>query len=271
MRLDEVLERFHDRVDIADQRQLAASVLSRSTAWVFAHDDHELDHDESERLHKQLERRAAGEPLHYLIGEREFYGRSFKVDPGVLIPRPETEHLVEAILELNLPERARVIDVGTGSGCIALTLAAERPDWDVIGADLSAEALAVAKANRAALNLDAVLLVRGDVLDGLDGTFDAVVSNPPYVADGDPHLDQGDLRYEPREALTDGADGLALIRRLVEQAFAKLKPGGWLWLEHGYGQATAVRDLLTAAGFDSVESRQDLAGIERISGGRRPG
>lgn len=271
MRLDEALRRFRDRVDLVDRRQLAASVLGRSTAWVFAHGDRELEKDEADRLQELFERRAAGEPFHYLIGEREFYGRSFRVDPAVLIPRPETEHLVETLLGLGLPECARVIDVGTGSGCIALTLAAERSAWRIIGSDVSDEALAVAESNRATLGLHSVKLARSDLLDGIEGLFDAIVSNPPYVAVGDPHLDQGDLRFEPREALTDGADGLGLIGKLVVQAFAKLNPGGWFWLEHGHDQATAVREMFHAAGFESVESRPDLAGIERISGGRRVG
>ncbi len=269
-RLEQLIDRYADRIALHEIRQLAAAVLHRSTAWVFAHGDHGLDSDEATRLDDLLARRAEGEPIHYLLGHREFFGRSFRVEPGVLIPRPETEHLVEALLALDLPAAARVIDVGTGSGCVGLTLATERPDWSVVLTDLSEAALAIAEANRRDLRTDNVSLVRADLLSGMAGPFDAVVSNPPYVAAGDPHLARGDLRFEPRTALTDEGDGLTLIRSLVAQAYERLAPGGWLWLEHGHDQAPAVRGLLAAADFNSVESRTDLAGIERISGGRRP-
>ncbi len=268
--LDALTDPYTDRIEVHEIRQLAAAALDRSTAWVFAHGDHRLTGTDADRLTDLLARRAGGEPIHYLLGEREFFGRMFRVGPEVLIPRPETEHLVEAVLALDLPAGARVVDVGTGSGCIGLTLAAERPDWSIVLTDVSEDALGIAEANRSVLRSDNATLVHSDLLSGVDGVFDAVVSNPPYVADDDPHLDQGDLRFEPRTALTDGADGLALIRSLVAQAFDRLAPGGWLWLEHGHDQAAAVRHLLNDAGYLAVESRPDLAGIERIAGGRRP-
>lgn len=270
VRLDALIEPYAGRIEVQEIRQLAAAVLDRSTAWVFAHGDHLLSESDAAQLAGLLARRADGEPIHYLLGEREFFGRMFRVGPGVLIPRPETEHLVEAVLALNLPAGARVVDVGTGSGCIGLTLAAERPDWSIVLTDVSEDALEITESNRSVFQSDNATLVRSDLLSGVDGVFDAVVSNPPYVAADDPHLGQGDLRFEPRTALTDGADGLALIRSLVAQAFDRLAPGGWLWLEHGHDQAAAVRGLLAAAGFESIESRTDLAGIERLSGGRRP-
>ncbi|MBY6203742.1 peptide chain release factor N(5)-glutamine methyltransferase [Halomonas denitrificans] len=270
VRLDAVTGPYADRIETREMRQLAAAILDRSTAWVFAHGDHRLTAAEADRLAGLLARRTDGEPLHYLLGEREFFGRPFRVGPDVLIPRPETEHLVEAVLALDLPAGARVADVGTGSGCIGLTLASERPDWSIVLTDLSDAALEVAEANRARLGNDNVRRVRSDLLSAVEGPFDAVVSNPPYIAADDPHLDRGDLRFEPRVALTDGADGLSLIRSLVAQAFERLAPSGWLWLEHGHDQAKAVRGLFAAAGFESLETRTDLAGIERISGGRRP-
>ncbi|NKI35328.1 peptide chain release factor N(5)-glutamine methyltransferase [Wenzhouxiangella sp. XN79A] len=253
----------------AEQRQLAGRILGRTTAWVFAHEDHRLAAAEAARLTALLRRRAAGEPMAYLLGRREFYGRDFEVTPDVLIPRPETEHLVEAALASTQSAKARVVDVGTGSGCIALTLAAERPDWTVIGSDLSAAALAVAERNRLQLGIDSVRWHRGDLLTGLDGPFDTIVSNPPYVAAGDPHLDRGDLRFEPQTALTDGADGLALIRRLISESRPALAPGGWLWIEHGHDQAAAVREAFEQQGYEALSSHRDLAGIERITGGRR--
>ena len=267
--LGALLERDGTSLPAAERRQLAAAALRRTTAWVFAHDDHPLPCTDADRLSRLLERRRAGEPIAYLLGVREFYGRDFVVTPEVLIPRPETEHLVEAALASTPARSARVIDVGTGSGCIALTLAAERPDWEVIGTDLSNAALDVAERNRCRLGLESVRWHRGDLLAGLDGPFDAIVSNPPYVAAGDPHLDQGDLRFEPVAALTDHADGLSLIRRLIAEAADRLAPGGWLWLEHGHDQAEVVREGLAGAGFEQVSSRCDLAGIERVSGGRR--
>lgn len=251
-----------------ERRQLAAHALERTTAWVFAHEDHRPSAERAERLVELLARRVHGEPMAYLLGRREFYGRDFEISPAVLIPRPETEHLVEVALNVLPAGTARVVDVGTGSGCIALTLACERPDWQIVGTDIAGDALAMAERNRDRLDCTNVRWHRADLLDGVDGPFDAIVSNPPYVASGDPHLDRGDLRFEPRTALTDENDGLALIRRLIGEAASRLVPGGWLWLEHGHDQAATVRELLMTAGFKAVASRRDLAGIERISGGR---
>jgi len=266
--LGTLLERNGASLPISERRHLAAHALDRTTAWVFAHEDHRPPAERAELLKILLARRARGEPMAYLLGRREFYGRDFEVSPAVLIPRPETEHLVEAALDVLPAGPARVVDVGTGSGCIALTLACERPDWHIVGTDIAGDALAVAERNRDRLDCAHVRWHRTDLLDGVDGPFDAIVSNPPYVASGDPHLDRGDLRFEPRTALTDENDGLALIRRLVDQATERLVPGGWLWLEHGHDQAATVRELLMTAGFEAVASRRDLAGIERISGGR---
>lgn len=214
-------------------------------------------------------RRASGEPVAYIIGEREFYGLIFKVTPAVLIPRPETELLVELALE-RIPADApcRVLDLGTGSGCVALAIARQRPQSRVTATDCSRDALAVASANARALDVRNVEFVRGDWFDAVAGRrFDLVVSNPPYIAAGDAHLCEGDLRFEPEGALAAGADGLECIRRIVRNAAAHLSVGGWLLLEHGYDQARACRKLLDDAGFRKMLSRCDLAGIERVSGG----
>jgi release factor glutamine methyltransferase len=222
-------------------------------------------------------RRLAGEPVAQLVGAREFFGLDFEVTPDVLIPRPETELLVEtALAALEGMARPRVLDLGTGTGAIAIAIASVRPDAQVWAVDRSAEALAVATRNALRL-LDKtrhggpLQFVRSDWYDALDPTprFDAIVSNPPYIASGDPHLSEGDLRFEPRGALTDEADGLSAIRVIVADAPSRFaERGGVLWLEHGYDQATAVRALLDEAGFAAVRSERDLAGIERISGGR---
>ncbi len=215
-----------------------------------------------------MERRAAGEPIAYLTGNCEFYGLEFRVTPAVLIPRPETELLVDLALErLPVEGRARVLDLGTGSGCIAVSLGRQRPRMEVWAADAVPAALEVARDN--ALRLGAtVRFVRSDWLADLAGErFDLILSNPPYVAAGDPHLSRGDLRFEPASALVAGEDGLNDIRRIVAAAPAHLAPGGWLLFEHGYDQAQRCRALLTAAGFGQVTSWRDLAGIERVSGG----
>ncbi len=224
-------------------------------------------------------RRAAGEPIAQLVGAREFFGLEFEVTPDVLIPRPDTEVLVEtALAAMEGIAQPRVLDLGTGSGAIAVAIASVRPDARVWAVDRSPGALAVAARNAAKL-LDparaggALTFIEGSWYDALDAAlrFDVIVSNPPYIANGDPHLDQGDLRFEPRGALTDEADGLSALRTIVEGAPARLVAGGVLWMEHGYDQAAAVRALLDARGFADVASKRDLADIERISGGRLNG
>lgn len=224
-------------------------------------------------------RRIAGEPIAQIVGAREFYGLTFDVTPDVLIPRPETELLVETVLEDIAPiPHARVLDLGTGSGAIAIAIASARPDVRVWAVDRSPGALAVAARNAAKLLTPArpggpVQCLLGDWYAGLPptlaGAFDMIVSNPPYIAAGDPHLDKGDLRFEPRGALTDEADGLSAIRTIVAGADAFLCAQGRIWIEHGYNQAAAVRGLLSAAGFMDVRSLPDLAGIDRATGGSR--
>ncbi len=250
---------------------LACRALDRDRSWLYAHGDDTVPDEALARLRGLVDDRRRGRPIAQLCGAREFYGRDFSVDERVLIPRPETELLIDLALALPLPSDARVCDVGAGSGCIALTLAAERPDWRLVAVDRSEDALAVAADNRDQLGLEHVELFAGDLLEPVaEGHFDLVVSNPPYIARLDPHLQRGDLRFEPRSALAAGADGLDVIRRLVPAALERLVPGGWLLIEHGHDQASAVRDLLERSGFDRVESRRDLAGIERVGAGMRP-
>nr|WP_066077638.1 peptide chain release factor N(5)-glutamine methyltransferase [Bergeriella denitrificans] len=231
-----------------------------------------LPADVAEKLAALQARRMAGEPMAYILGEREFYGRRFAVNPDVLIPRPETEHLVEAVLS-KLPPQGRVWDLGTGSGAVALTLALERPDAAVRASDISTGALAVAKQNAAALGA-AVEFALGSWFDvdkpSEKHSYDIIVSNPPYIEAGDAHLSTGDLRFEPQGALTDFSDGLSCIRELAQGAPDYLKAGGWLVLEHGFDQGAAARALLAAQGFTAVDTLQDLAGLDRVTLGQRP-
>ena len=235
-------------------------------AWLLAHDTDALDADGAARFEAAQVRRAAGEPVAYIVGEKEFHGLTLRVDPRVLVPRPDTETLVEWALAA-LPPGGTVLDLGTGSGAIALALQQARPDAHVTATDRSADALAVARDNAGRLDLP-VRFVQADWLQGLDGQYDLIVSNPPYIATHDPHLAQ--LVHEPIQALTAGADGLDDLRHIVAMAGARLRDGGWLLLEHGYDQASAVCALLAQHGFEQVGSRTDLAGIARCSGGRRP-
>jgi release factor glutamine methyltransferase len=237
-------------------------------AWLLAHDSDVLAPEAEQRYLDLTRRRAAGAPLAYLTGVREFYGLELQIDARVLDPRPDTETLVDWALE-RLQDLAAplVMDLGTGSGAIALAIKAQRPDARVSALDASTDALAVAQANARRLGLE-VTFDSGNWLDGVSERHDLIVSNPPYIAEGDRHLEQ--LGHEPQLALTSGPDGLNAIRAIVSQARTRLCGGGWLLLEHGWDQAPAVRALLAQAGFEDVQSRQDLAGIERCSGGRSP-
>ncbi|HQR52532.1 MAG TPA: peptide chain release factor N(5)-glutamine methyltransferase [Burkholderiales bacterium] len=245
----------------------AAACLSR--AQIAARQGDRLDGPVRRAYADLVERRSRGEPYAYLVGRREFHGLDFRVTPAVLIPRPETEILVDAVLARIGPDQdARILDLGTGSGAIAITLARLRPRAEVSATDSSAAALGVARAN--ALSLAARMrFVESDWYAGLGRErFDVIVSNPPYVAAGDPHLDRGDLRFEPRAALVGGADGLDCLRALVGGAARHLTPGGALFFEHGHDQAAACRELLEVAGFQSISTIRDLAGIERVTCGQ---
>lgn len=255
-------------VDRLDAQLLLSRHLQRPRAWLIAHEDAELSPSDATAFEAAVARRAAGEPLAYLLGEREFHGLVLHVNPAVLVPRPETEHLVDWALELAPPGR-RVADLGTGSGAIALALKHARPELELTATDASEDALAVARANAERLRLP-VRFLAGTWWTPLAGErFDLVVSNPPYIAGDDPHLPA--LTHEPRGALTPGGDGLADLRTLVAGAAAHLVPGGWLLLEHGFDQAAAVRALFEASGWQQVVTRHDLSGHERCTGGRCPG
>jgi release factor glutamine methyltransferase len=257
---------------IAEARALLAHVLAVPRERLIARPQTEVDAAQRARFDTLAARRRAGEPLAYLLGAREFYGRMLHVTPAVLIPRPETELLIDLTLNaLRDVARPRVLDLGTGSGCIAVTLALERPDARVVAVDRSEDALAVARANAQALGAR-VEFRRGEwyaALTGVASSFDAIVANPPYVARDDPHLAQGDVRFEPRAALTDEADGLTCLRAVIAGAGAFLSPGGWLAVEHGYDQASAVRRLMLEHGMQAVASHADMAGIERVTAGRK--
>ena len=266
-------------VELLDAQLLLARVLATTRTALIAHGERPLAADEHERWSAWLRRRSAGEPVAYLLGEKEFHGLVLEVSPDVLVPRPETELVVDWASELlgQLAEQARgdrdggpsVVDLGTGSGAIALALKGLHPQARVVGIDVSAAALAVAARNAARTGL-AIELVAGSWWDGAGGrSFDVALANPPYIAAGDPHL--AALRHEPMLALSPGGDGLQALRTIVGGARAHLLPGGWIVLEHGFDQGAAVRDLLARAGLAAIETRRDLAGQERATAGRRPG
>jgi release factor glutamine methyltransferase len=248
---------------------LLQAVLQVNRAWLLSHPEQSLDADQHARYMASLERRLGGEPIAYLLASREFYGLIFKVTRATLIPRPETELLVELALQ-RIPKHGtcRVLDLGTGSGGIALSIAHARPNAEVVAVDASKAALEVAQFNTQHLNLGNVRLLHSNWFGALQGErFDIIVSNPPYIAPDDAHLIQGDVRFEPPSALVSGAHGLDDIRRICAQAKSHLKSKGWLLFEHGYDQATQVRTLLQQAGFEEIFSACDLSGIERVSGG----
>lgn len=254
----------------ADAELLLLHALQQQRSWLFAHAEDELDMDVQTAYAALLERRAAGEPVAYLTGRRGFWTLDLEVSPATLIPRPETELLVELALQrLPLDAACSVVDLGTGSGAIALAIARERPRAKIIATDASAAALAVARRNAQHHAIGNVAFLHGDWLAPLAGqSFDMIVSNPPYIEAADPHLAQGDLRYEPAGALAAGRDGLDDIRRIVRDAHAHLRPDGWLLFEHGWNQGDAGRALLIDAGYAEVFTAKDLEHRDRISGGR---
>jgi release factor glutamine methyltransferase len=252
-----------------DTELLLCHCLLQPRTYLRTWPDQALTPQQEQQFLALMARREAGEPVAYLLGEREFWSLPLRVNTSTLIPRPDTELLVETALSLNLSASSRLVDLGTGTGAIALALAKEQPQWKILAVDRSAEACALAQQNAQALHL-AISVQQSDWFSALSGPFDAILSNPPYLAQTDPHLAQGDLRFEPASALVAGPDGLADLRQIIAQAPQYLKPGGWLLLEHGWQQAEAVRRLLAEAGFESISSRRDLANHERISLGQRP-
>lgn len=253
--------------DRLEAELLLVHVLDKPRSWLIAHADDELGAAQASAYAVLVQRRRDGEPVAYITGRRGFWTLELEVTPATLIPRPETELLVELALARMTPT-SRVVDLGTGSGAIALAVARECPTASVVATDASIEALAVAERNAARHGIRNVRFMHGDWLAPLAGErFELIVSNPPYIEADDPHLAQGDLRFEPASALASGTDGLDDIRRIVAQARDHLAPGGWLLMEHGWNQGTAVREVLSAAGYREVFTEQDLEQRDRISGG----
>lgn len=249
-----------------DTELLLCKVLERGRAFLYAHPETRLTDAQARAFDRLFARRLGGEPMAYILGEQEFWTLRLMVSPATLIPRPETELLVELALALVTEPAARVLDLGTGSGAIALALARERPAWQLTGVDSSTAALAVAEANRVALGLDNARFRYGDWLTGAADHHHLIVANPPYVDAADPHLARGDVRFEPRAALVAADAGMAALRAIIAGAPAHLCAGGWLLLEHGSSQGAAVRERCAVA-FREVQTWRDLAGCERVTGG----
>lgn len=250
---------------------LLAHTLQRSAAWIMAHLDDDIEAAPQQAFERAVQQRLQGTPVAYITGHRGFWTLDLEVSPATLIPRPDTETLVEAALaRIPAGQPCRLADLGTGSGAIALALATERPQAEVWAVDCSVDALQVAQRNARRHGLDRVRFLHGDWLAPLQGRFDLIASNPPYIESGDPHLQRGDLRFEPAQALSSGRDGLDAIRQLVAGAGRHLQPEGWLLLEHGWRQGSAVRTLLLAHGWIEVHTLPDLEGRDRVSLGRRP-
>ncbi len=255
-----------------DAELLLCHVLGKPRSYLFAWSDKVLTGEQLADFEQLLARRVAGEPIAYLVGKQGFWSLDLSVEPSTLIPRPDTETLVEQALQLPLTARAeelQVLDLGTGTGAIALALASERPHWRVTGVDRVPEAVALAEQNQQQTGLTNVRFVISHWFAALAGNrYQLIVSNPPYIAEQDPHLAQGDVRFEPISALTSGADGLDDIRQIIQQAPNYLTNHGWLLLEHGYEQAEAVQDLMRGQGFLAVETKQDLGRNDRITFGQ---
>lgn len=269
--LHEAAERIASDTPRLDAELLLAHVTGLSRTSFRAWPERDVAPAQAQRFRQLVAERVAGTPIAYLLGHQEFWSLPLKVSPATLIPRPDTECLVETALSLPLPEPARVLDLGTGTGAIALALASERPGWQVCACDCVDEAVRLARENSVALSLP-VRVSKSHWFDDLEpAEFDLIVSNPPYIEEGDRHLGEGDVRFEPATALVSGPDGLDAIRTIVTEAPHWLAAGGWLLLEHGYNQAEAVQALLKSRGFEAVASRQDYGRRDRMTLGLWPG
>ena len=269
MTIDQLLRQAaRDALDPREARILIAHALQWSRVQLVTRSQEALSDTQAVTIAALFQRRLNGEPIAYITGHREFFGLNFEVSPDVLIPRPETELLVELAIA-QLPTGGKVLDLGTGSGAVSVTIAHLRQDAQVTATDVSEAALQIAQRNAQCHQVQ-VAFMRSDWYAKVDGQFDLIISNPPYIAAGDAHLSQGDLRFEPASALTDHADGLQALAAIITGASAHLRRDGWLLLEHGHDQAAAVRELLQTRGWIEVQSWRDLAGIERISGARLP-
>jgi release factor glutamine methyltransferase len=261
---------LHQQDASLEARYLLQHQLQVDRAWLIAHASDDILKQDDDAFHALLNRRLNGEPIAYILGEREFYGLNLKVTPDTLIPRPDTETLVDATLkkiEPHLP--LSICDLGTGTGAIALAIAKHRPHMEVTAVDASESALKIAQENAEHLDITNIIFVQSNWFAELNNkTFDFIVSNPPYIEENDPHLSQGDLRFEPRTALASGSDGLDDIRHIINHATNHLKTKGWLMLEHGFNQAKAVAQLLSLAGFKNIEHVDDLAEIQRVTIGQ---
>jgi release factor glutamine methyltransferase len=266
--------RYLEKRGIEDARRnmqmLVAGQLGCTRMDLYLQFDRPLDEAELAPLRDALKKRGEGIPLQHLLGTVWFHNREFKTDARALIPRPETEELSEWLLSWKLPQNQRVLDMGCGSGVLGLTLAAERPEWDVVLADVSPDALALARENAARLELSNASLLESDLFSAIDGPFDGIVANLPYVPEFERATMSREVLHDPALALFSGADGLDLIRRFVPEAFQHLKPGGWLAMEIGHDQASQVAGFLQACGFADIEVKTDLSGIARFPFGRRP-
>jgi len=272
--LDSLTQQFSAVSDSArvDAEVLLSFVSQKNRTWLYTWPERELTEPQNQQLHTLIQRRLQGEPVAYLTGHREFWTLTLEVSPDTLIPRPDTELLVEVALELmaeRSSEKLNVVDLGTGTGAIALAIASEQPQWQIIGLDRIPAAVALALRNQAQLQIPNARFLESDWFSALgQQRFDLIVSNPPYIEQQDPHLEQGDVRFEPRSALVADDNGLSDIKNIIAQAPGYLAAQGWLLFEHGYQQAEAVRNLLTEHGFVEVKTRNDLAGHERATLGQ---
>jgi release factor glutamine methyltransferase len=271
--ISELLQRSAELTDsdsaVLDTELLLSHALDVSRTYLKTWPDRQPDTDQVTTFTALFQRRIRGEPIAYILGHQGFWSLDLKVSEHTLIPRPETELLVETALELQLPPQSSVLDLGTGTGAIALALACERNDWNITALDFQPQAVALAEENRAAHKLDNVQIVQSNWFAALPAVkFDLIVSNPPYIENNDPHLSQGDVRFEPPSALVSGAEGLDDLILLIGQSVAFLKPNGWLLVEHGYDQGPGVRALFAEAAFSAIETRNDYNQIDRITFGQ---